>query len=370
MVFVANTILTADDLNAAFDEKITINSGIVNTTIAIEVSDSNTAFRVTQEGSGDVVRFEDSSNPDSTSFIITNAGNAGIGNNSPSHKLSVNGTLYVEGNVTFSNTVAVAGIITGTVTNANNAQYLNGNSAATIIGYSNAAYSNSVTYTNTLAGNAYSNAVAYTDSSSATAYSNSVTYTNNKAANAYANSIAYSSNATNLTSGIVNTAMLGTGTANSVTYLAGDNSWKTIVAGVTITSNNTSSDTFYIPMSNTVSGTWSNSVVSDSQMYFVPSTGTLNAVVFNATSDIKLKYNINNIDSPSNLVSNLRGVSFQWKDTDLRSYGVIAQELENVLPELVNTHNDVKSVNYDGIIAVLIEAVKELSDRVKELEAE
>jgi hypothetical protein len=47
---------------------------------------------------------------------------------------------------------------------------------------------------------------------------------------------------------------------------------------------------------------------------------------------------------------------------------VIAQELEEVLPELVK-NGDVKSVNYNGIIGVLIEAIKELKTEVEELKS-
>ena len=57
---------------------------------------------------------------------------------------------------------------------------------------------------------------------------------------------------------------------------------------------------------------------------------------------------------------------FEWKRDGKPSYGVIAQELEAVLPELV-TQGDPKTVNYNGIIGVLIEAVKELSAEVEQL---
>ena len=63
----------------------------------------------------------------------------------------------------------------------------------------------------------------------------------------------------------------------------------------------------------------------------------------------------------------LRGVKFDWKSGGVTSYGVIAQEIEQVLPDLV-TDGDTKTVNYNGIIGVLIEAVKELSAKVEELE--
>jgi hypothetical protein len=85
-----------------------------------------------------------------------------------------------------------------------------------------------------------------------------------------------------------------------------------------------------------------------------------------SSSDINLKENIKTVENSLNTLTQLRGVSFDWKKTGRSSYGVIAQELEEILPELVKT-GEVKSVNYNGLIGVLIEAVKELSEEVKEL---
>jgi len=65
-------------------------------------------------------------------------------------------------------------------------------------------------------------------------------------------------------------------------------------------------------------------------------------------------------------VNSLRGVSFDWKENGKSSYGVIAQELEDILPELVK-NGEVKSVNYNGIIGVLIEAIKELKAEIEDL---
>ena len=94
--------------------------------------------------------------------------------------------------------------------------------------------------------------------------------------------------------------------------------------------------------------------------------GTITATDFNSTSDLNLKENINTVENALETVSTLRGVSFDWKDTGKGSYGVIAQELEEILPDLVNT-GEVKSVNYNGLIGVLIEAVKELKKEIEEL---
>jgi hypothetical protein len=87
-------------------------------------------------------------------------------------------------------------------------------------------------YADTKAGTAYSNAVSYAGTIAGTAYSNAVSTASadatTKAGTAYSNAIAYAANATNISSGTVATARLGSGTANSTTYLAGDNTWKTV----------------------------------------------------------------------------------------------------------------------------------------------
>ena len=96
-------------------------------------------------------------------------------------------------------------------------------------------------------------------------------------------------------------------------------------------------------------------------------TGIATATDFDSTSDVRLKTNIQVVDEALDKVNRLRGVSFDWKESGESSYGVIAQELESVLPELVHG-DDPKRVNYNGIIGVLIESIKELSARVDELE--
>lgn len=138
--------------------------------------------------------------------------------------------------------------------------------------------------------------------------------------------------------------------------------------GATLTANNTDSQTFYLPMANTISGTWANAVVSTTKLYYVPSTGTLSATVFNSLSDKNLKDNVVPIENAVDIVNQLEGVTFDWKITGDKSSGVIAQELEKILPFLVTENTDSKSVNYSGLIAYLIQAVKELSARVDLLE--
>lgn len=86
------------------------------------------------------------------------------------------------------------------------------------------------------------------------------------------------------------------------------------------------------------------------------------------TSDIKFKKNLLPINDSLSKVLNLEGVSYEWKRNEYkdkgfpegRHYGVIAQEIEKVLPEVVNTAADgTKAVAYTEIIPVLVEAIKE-----------
>ena len=86
--------------------------------------------------------------------------------------------------------------------------------------------------------------------------------------------------------------------------------------------------------------------------------GVTTSTDFNSASDINLKENIKPIINPIDKVLQINGVSFDWKETGRSSMGVIAQEVEKVLPELVNG-TDTKTVNYNGLIGLLIECVKE-----------
>jgi hypothetical protein len=98
----------------------------------------------------------------------------------------------------------------------------------------------------------------------------------------------------------------------------------------------------------------------------VVSSGIVTAQDFDSLSDINYKTNVETVENALEIVGSLRGVSFDWKESGSGSYGVIAQELQEVLPELVHGDNP-KTVNYNGIIGVLIEAIKELKAEVEEL---
>jgi len=103
--------------------------------------------------------------------------------------------------------------------------------------------------------------------------------------------------------------------------------------------------------------------------------GDLDSNSTTTSSDIKLKEDISVVDNALEKIEKLEGVEFTWKKDGKRSAGVIAQNVLEVLPQAVKEVEDLNnddthlSVNYDALHALLIEAVKELSARVKELES-
>ncbi len=90
-----------------------------------------------------------------------------------------------------------------------------------------------------------------------------------------------------------------------------------------------------------------------------------------AFSDIRVKKNICTIDNALEKIKELRGVSYTGISSSVKKIGVIAQEIEKILPEVVSTDDTeehYKSVSYGNIVAVLIEGIKELAAKVDALE--
>ena len=96
--------------------------------------------------------------------------------------------------------------------------------------------------------------------------------------------------------------------------------------------------------------------------------GILTATDINSASDIRLKTNIKPFENTLEKIIQINGVSFNWIDSNAKSGGIIAQDVEKVFPELVND-GDHKTVNYNGLIGVLIESIKELKQEVEDLKS-
>jgi hypothetical protein len=122
-----------------------------------------------------------------------------------------------------------------------------------------------------------------------------------------------------------------------------------------------------------------NGVYGTGGIYCNPNSDIIYAGDFYVTSDDRLKDRIGNVTNALAAVNSLNGFKFTWneKATELRSYtseqtqvGVSAQEVEAILPEAVHTDADgYKTVSYDSIVPLLIEAIKELTEKVARLEA-
>jgi hypothetical protein len=243
-------------------------------------------------------------------------------------------------NAAYANAVANAAALYQTTTglsanvaklSSNNSTTVGGNTAATLRAYSDTAYSNATSFATTIAGTAYSNAVAT------------------------------AANATSLTSGTVGTSRLGSGTANSTTILYGNSVWSAVT----------------IPNASTQVSSLGVGVASGS-------TGEIRAsnnITAYYSSDRRLKTNIVPIANAIDLLKKINGVRFDWTDEYIEAsggedgffirkndIGVIAQEVQFILPEVVAERGDgYLAVKYDKIIALLIEAIKELEIKVDTL---
>ncbi|SDI30047.1 tail fiber domain-containing protein [Chryseobacterium jejuense] len=106
--------------------------------------------------------------------------------------------------------------------------------------------------------------------------------------------------------------------------------------------------------------------------------GTVKASAIDYNSDERLKQNIIALQSSHEIINKLRPVSYFWNETGKKKggnaqlqYGLVAQEVEKVLPNIVSTDNDgYKSVNYNELIPILLQTVQEQGKKIEELQRE
>ena len=124
-------------------------------------------------------------------------------------------------------------------------------------------------------------------------------------------------------------------------------------------------------------GSYANSnpgdIYSTGNIYFNASSNTIYATDFSASSDIRLKTNILVIPEALNKIKQLHGITYNWnelsqKDQTVRQAGVIAQDVQKVLPEAVHETDGFLSVSYNKLVPLLIEGMKEQQLKIEELE--
>lgn len=152
-----------------------------------------------------------------------------------------------------------------------------------------------------------------------------------------------------------------TGTASNLTA--------NIANFINVSDDTTTNATRYPIFANGTSGVIAENV-SSTKLTFNPSSGLLTSTDYNSSSDKRLKKEVKTIQSALDKVIDLRGVSFVWKEGNQKSFGLIAQEVEKVLPEVVSTdESGYLGIRYNNIIGILVEAVKEQQKQIDELKS-
>ena len=172
-----------------------------------------------------------------------------------------------------------------------------------------------------------------------------------------------------LTSPILTTANVGTPSYINLTNASGtaSNLTANIANFINVTDDTTTDITVYPIFANNTSGAITEQV-SSTKLTFNPSTGLLTSTDYNSSSDMMLKQDFTPIHNPLDIISQLTGFGFTWKDSKQKAYGLSAQEVEKVIPEIVKDRPDgTKGINYMNLTAFLIEAIKDLKQEITEL---
>jgi hypothetical protein len=206
-------------------------------------------------------------------------------------------------------------------------------------------------------------------------FNSSVFYSN--AVHSFAGSVFCTTFNGNLTGDVSGNAATATklAVARTINGVAFDGTTDITLAGssnantVTTISSSTAATHFLTFVADNNTSATAETLYTDAGISYNPSTNALTVSGdITTSSDARLKENVVTIDSALNKVDQMRGVYFNKIGKDVRNVGVIAQEMEEVLPEVVATDDEgMKSVAYANIVGVLIEAIKELKCQIDEL---
>lgn len=250
-----------------------------------------------------------------------------------------NTSLYViTGNLSVGNTVTAPTVNTDVIIFDDGTRLTSNVQIVKAYAHANGAFDAANTITSNLANVLVTNVVV----------ANTSVTTNNLVANTSIRTNTLIANTSITTNDVVANVSITTNT-----FLANTITANTLTVNTSITTNTITANTLTINNSITTNTLTANLVT---------------AVDVNTTSDITLKDNIVKISNSLEILEQITGFSFNWKSDGIKSYGVSAQEVESVLPELVRTRQDgFKGVNYLNLIAFLIEAIKDLKKDVNEI---
>ena len=184
-----------------------------------------------------------------------------------------------------------------------------------------------------------------------------------------------------------NVTSSGALTASSITTSSFNTSSIDITGNITAGSFNASTDSFYVTSSGAITGisldtgsgtiTTSGNITagsynaSDDSFYVTSSGAVYSTSSFNVSSDYRIKDKIEPINLTKFSIDHLNPVTYINKNTDKQDIGLIAHELQKVFPFLVNGEKDdpdkMQSVNYIGLISLLVKEVQDLKQKVTDL---
>jgi len=167
---------------------------------------------------------------------------------------------------------------------------------------------------------------------------------------------------TDTTGAYVSNIIAGTGV--TITGLGNESTTPTVAIGQAVS---TSSDVTFntITISNGANITGNVEVTGN-----INATEFITSPYFYTYSDKRLKSKIKPIKNALQIVQSLNGVSFTFNSTKGKSYGLIAQDVEEIIPEIIHTNPDgIKTIVYDSLIAFLIEGLKDQQKQIDELKA-
>ena len=361
----------SDSMSAAFGDHSTTGDYSL-----VYVNGADFTINAMQNGSGDLVigRYENAAQK--KHIVSTRAGVAELYHDNSKKLNTAAGGIDVTGNITVSGTVDGVDVAALNLTAASLSS-VNGSLANGVTATTQSASDNSTKVATT----------AYTDTAIANLVDSSPSALNtlNELAAALGDDANFSTTVTNsiatkmpLAGGTFTGDATFSGGAGAVTVSGGSDiritggTWSgEFGSGIKIQPDSTNSYIQY-------QGSLYFRDTSGNNRVTIDSSGNLTAAAnITAFSDARLKTDISTINDALGIVGKLRGVSYKWLKGGSDGIGVIAQEVEQVLPEVVLTHDvvdpatgettEVKSVDYGHIVGVLINAVNELKAEVDAL---
>lgn len=361
----------SDSMSAAFGDHSTTGDYSM-----VYVNGADFTINAMQNGSGDLVigRYENAAQK--KHIVSTRAGVAELYHDNSKKLNTAAGGIDVTGNITVSGTVDGVDVAALNLTAASLSS-VNGSLANGVTATTQSASDNSTKVATT----------AYTDTAIANLVDSSPSALNtlNELAAALGDDANFSTTVTNsiatkmpLAGGTFTGDAQFSGGAGAITVNAGSD---IRIAGGTWTGEYTGGMKLQSDSSNSYiqyQGSLYFRDTSGNNRITIDSSGNLTAAAnITAFSDARLKTDVSTINDALGIVGKLRGVSYKWLKGGSNGIGVIAQEVEQVLPEVVLTHNvldpatgettEVKSVDYGHIVGVLINAINELKAEVDAL---